>query len=510
MACSTCGIGVPKAPGLGGGPMSKAALRDYWLSMPGVRNTGGVRLANPGPAGEYEPDRADAGEGARIAELLAAEPVLEQLEENPRSWLAPVPSDLAVVGLGWNASNLAAVAPFPMARTGYVQNPEACGNPPLGRRRRTPKRPRPGGGSKSAAPIEDILDSCRKCFNMKPPQACDYDGGCIPPSASNPAQLPVGIAAYESFIQRAPAVGPAMQSLANNPFGYVEARRAQNRARRFWQTPSPWGGGPQGALSSVQVNPAWPWVVGGLAVAGIAGAGAVAYAAAQPRLLASVSFASGSEPLPGGGGQVRPVYRERVAFTKTRGERPFCVKWVRSHRSAPMVDEPDVHVTMQEQCYASYWDARADYVALVEDAGGPAPGELPSDAEYPDPEINPAPPLPPGMGVTAVPFEPPGWSGMGQGCWRDDDCRRNEYCHAGLCVTSPWLGRGAGTQVELGRPGDLDNPAVGPLSVAMQATGQIPRVPRGARVSQADVFPARRRAQNPGGGAYQEFVHPLG
>ena len=107
-------------------------------------------------------------------------------------------------------------------------------------------------------------------------------------------------------------------------------------------------------------------------------------------------------------------------------------------------------------------------------------------------------------------IEPPGWSGMGQGCWRDDDCRRNEYCHAGLCVTSPWLGRGAGTQVELGRPGDLDNPAVGPLSVAMQATGQIPRVPRGARVSQADVFPARRRAQNPGGGAYQEFVHPLG
>lgn len=248
MGCTTCGLGVPQAPGLSGGPpMTKAALRDYWLSMPGVGNTGGVRLSNPGRGDDkYAPDGADEFERERIATLSAVEPVIEQYERNPRSWLLPPSPDLAVVGLGWNASNLAAVAPFPMARTGYVQNP----------------------------------------------------------------------------------------------------RRARNSA----------------------------------------------------------------------------------------------------------------------------------------------------------------PPLPPGAGFVAVPVEPPGWSGLGQGCWQDDDCRRDEYCHAGRCVTSPWTGRGAGTQVEV-----TNNPQanVGPLSIALQATGQIPPVPWGSRVSQADVAPGRRRLQNPGGGAYQEFVHPL-
>lgn len=267
MACTTCGLGVPQAPGLSGGPpMTKAALRDYWLSMPGVGNTGGVRLSNPGRGdGGLAPDGADEFERERIATLNAVEPIIDQHERNPRSWLLPPSPDLAVVGLGWNASNLAAVAPFPMARTGYVQNPQG--------------------------------DTARVAKKFK-------------------------------------------------------------RAAR-----------------------------------------------------------------------------------------------------------------------------------------------LPATAPMP----NVAPPIPPGMGVTAVPFEPPGWSGLGQVCWQDDDCRRDEYCHAGRCVTSPWTGRGAGTQIELSNP----ESNVGPLSIALQATGQIPTVPWGSRVSQADVAPGRSRLQNPGGGAYQEFVHPL-
>lgn len=318
MACSTCGVGVPKAPGLGGGPMTKAALRAYWMGLPGK----GV-MQNPGPGGEYdevEPDDAESAEAGKVESLLAAESLRGELEKNP-SWLLPPPPDLAVVGLGPNASNLSAVAPFPMARTGYVQNPD--------------------------------------------------DTATV--------------------------------------------------AKKFKQA-----------------------------------------------------------------------------------------------------------------------------------AGLPATAPMP----------NVAPPIPPGMGTVAVPVEPPGWLGLGQTCWRDDDCRRGEYCHGGMCVTSPWAGRGAGTQVEVSNPS-----GIGPLSIALQATGQIPtptrsnpKCPPGQVLVNGECvdenyyqnlttcnwwcrqhpgddycqdggicFPylttsgrphlpgvalrgrrrSMRRAPNPGGGPYTELVHPL-
>jgi len=388
MGCSTCGLGTPRPPGTYGFA-SKREIRDYFLSMPGTRNTGGVRLMNPST-----PRRS---RGAAVTSKLR-----RAIERNPRSWMSPVAPDLSVVGLGWNASNLAAVAPFPLAQTGYVQNPLPS-------------------------------DAKAQAFNRS--AGLPYAHAPM----GNPMMLPIGYGAYEGWAQMTPAQavpGRRRRLVFPNPYGLTGAMPAMRAVANLHRNPAQ-------SSPCVTLEPRVP----GQAQIGLYNDGA----SRQERVALYPSVT-----VPG----TWDLHRPFQGATQTRSL-PVCVQ-------------------------------RPTQVF------GPMRRNL-----YPNTS---APPIPPGMGYAVAPFEHPGVYGLGEPCWSNYDCPPSDYCHGGVCVTSPYGPMGASREaLSRQNPGN-----VGPLSIALQATGQIPPVPYGAQVSQAQVMAAlRKRLQNPGGGPYQETVVPL-
>lgn len=103
----------------------------------------------------------------------------------------------------------------------------------------------------------------------------------------------------------------------------------------------------------------------------------------------------------------------------------------------------------------------------------PGPGALsgplpPQWFYYQSPSTAGAPPAP-GISV-AAPGPPPGVFGLGATCYNDRDCREDEYCHGGVCVRSPW-DTGAGPT----KPGSkLGNPLMNPAQMQSMSVPLAP------------------------------------